>query len=343
MRALIVLTLWLLSLPVLAQDRPAVERDFKAWHVSCRPDGYCAASTSGGDGIVLIVGRHAEQSYWELGFRSPTALPDEWNDFVVAVDGQETTFSLSEEVGAYDQPDQFYFLGIKAQEVMDRMTPGRKMSIAFTGLDSQQRKAEFSLEGFSASTFFIDEQQGRIGSERVASVPPYGLVPIRGGNTVAPNIPVALLDRQRADPECAPLETLANGRDFAVDELTDGYRLYVVPCWSAAYNAGWKVYLEGAGEFTPQYFASFDTASGWTGTPFVVNYDYDPHTKTLTEFNKARGPADCGSQAQWTWNGYLFRLNEYRYRDCPDEADENAEMPEFPVVYAAPEEEEDRD
>ena len=70
-----------------------------------------------------------------------------------------------------------------------------------------------------------------------------------------------------------------------------------MPCWSAAYNFGWKVFVEGAGEYQPQYFASYDTASGWTGTPFLVNYEYDPETKTLIEFNKARGVGDCGAQS----------------------------------------------
>ena len=111
----------------------------------------------------------------------------------------------------------------------------------------------------------------------------------------------------------------------------------MLPCWSAAYNFGAKVYVEAAGEFFVQYFANYGGEDlGWVGSPHLVNYSYDPATKTLSDFNKSRGPGDCGSAGTWRWNGYLFRMEEFRYKDCDDgPVDENAEI-EFPIVYTAP-------
>jgi hypothetical protein len=170
----------------------------------------------------------------------------------------------------------------------------------------------------------------------VASAPPHGLVPVYAGAT-APGIPLALLDRHRADPDCLPFEELANGRDFQVGDLGEGNTVYLIPCQAGAYNFAHKVYV-GHGEesdawFDPQFFADFGTDVGWTGTPYIWNGFYDDATRTLASFAKARGIGDCGSQGTWQWNGYLFVLTEMRARDCSDDIDPDGEMPEFPVVY----------
>ena len=345
MRALLALLLVLvLAAPALAEEPAATSGEFKDWHAACRADGHCAATAYVNRGAeprvadyVLTIGRQAQQTYWEIQFSTLATHGDEWSDFIVTVDDHRTSFSLQPEVGAYGTPDDFFFLGDKAQEMMDNLMPGRNVTIAFTDTDQAPHSASFSLAGLTAALIWIDDQQNRIGSERVAAAAPYGLVPVSGGETEAPAIPQALLDRERGDPECQPFEQLANGRDFTVDELDGGYTLYVIPCWSAAYNFGWKVYLGGADEFTPQYFAAYDgTDYGWVGISTLANYEYDAETKTLMSLDKARGIGDCGAQGTWTWNGTIFRLEQYRYKDCTDDPiDENAELPEFPIVYTA--------
>jgi hypothetical protein len=218
--------------------------------------------------------------------------------------------------------------------VMDRFMPGTAATVDFTDTAQQPKQAAFSLAGLTAALIWIDEQQGRLGSERVASAPPHGLVPIYAGETTAPDVPFALLDRHRADPDCEPLEELANGRDIVVDDLTDGYTLYLLPCQSGAYNFGQKVYVGAAGDyFDPQYFADYQSGVGWTGSPYLWNADYDRETNTVYTFAKARGIGDCGTQAHWQWNGYLFQLMEMRARECTDDINPDAELPEFPVVY----------
>lgn len=344
MRALLMLFAALLfALPAAAQENGEIRRYFRDWLAACRADGYCSAiayvrPNSGGGRDAdywLRVGRHAEGVYWEVSFTTIAAQADPWRDFTVDVDGNSTTFSLSPEVGAYGSANDFYFLGDKAQEVMDRFGPGRTATISFTDTDGNTREAVFSLSGLTAALLWIDEQQHRIGSERVASAPPVGLVPIGEGAEAPAHVPAALLDRHRGDAECEPLEELANGRDIESFDLGDGQQVYFLPCWSAAYNFGWKVYVGSAGDFWPQYFAYYG-GMGWSGTPFVVNYAYDPQTHTLRDFNKGRGVGDCGSQGSWVWDSYAFRLTEYRYRDCGEEIDERGELLEFPLVFGPP-------
>jgi hypothetical protein len=332
MRSLAALVL-LLALPAAAHAQGA--RDFGAWTAACDPSGFCSATSQAQSGnSTFVVARHAEEPYWEVHFDAMGGpVPDQWSDFKVSVDGTDRlTFTPPTQIGAYGQDHDFYLLGDTAQTLMDRMTPGSALSVEFNDAGAAAQSADFSLEGLTAALIWIDEQQHRLGSERVASAPPSGLVPVYAGET-APDIPLALLDRHRADPDCQPFEDLANGRDIVVDDLTDGYTVYLLPCHSGAYNFAQKVYVGASDYFDPQYFADYQPGMGWIGTPYLWNADYDPETNTVYTFAKARGVGDCGTQAHWQWNGYLFQLMEMRARECTDDIDPDAEMPEFPIIY----------
>lgn len=337
--ALLALCLALTAAAATAQD--GATRAFGDWTSACTPSGYCSATTTAGvDGsepparYVFTVGRHTEQSYWELSFAAFGPMPDPWSDFTLVVDGTPAVFSLSDAVGAYGSDRHFYFLGDGAQAVMDRLAPGTTIEVGFTDVDGAPHEIGFSLAGLTAALLWIDEQQRRVGAERVASAPPYGLVPVYAGE-VAPDIPLALLNRHRADPECLPFEELANGRDFVVGDLGEGQTLYLIPCQSGAYNFAQKVYVGSSDDdFEPQFFADYQADVGWLGTPYVWNADFDPETRTIHAFAKARGIGDCGTIGTWQWNGYLFQLTEMRARACSDDIDPEAEMPEFPIIYA---------
>lgn len=326
--------------PAIAQ-----EASFRNWSVSCSSTDYCVAGANltptAGEAdpgeYVLSIGRHREQSYWEISLTAFAAKPDPWKGIAVTVDGESETFSPPTEAGAYGRPEEIFFLGDKAQRVMDRLMPGSAIAIAFTDLSGQPHEATFSLSGLTAALIWIDEKQRRLGSERVASVPPYGLLPA-GEDAPPPEIPQALLDRHAGDPECEPFEALANGRDFEAARLDDNHAIYFIPCWSAAYNFGWKAYVAYAFEsFALQYFAEFSDELGWRGTPWLVNYWFDAATGELGTYNKARGPGDCGSSGLWRWQGYAFRLVEFRAAACSDDIGPEAELGEFPLVYSATE------
>lgn len=319
-------------------------RDIKDWHAECRPDGYCAATASAqadsSAGAVLRVGRHARQSYWELSI-TPVAAPDPLAAFTASVDGAGIGFRSPDEVGAYGAPDDFYFIGPKAQILMDRLMPGRQMSVSFTDTSARPHTALFSLAGLTAALIWIDDRQHRIGSERVAEVPPYGLVPVGPDAPPAP-VPQALIDFHRTQADCDPFETLPSGRDIVAGALDAGQVLYLLPCSAGAYNVRFRAYLGRGGDFEPLYFATYSDHFGWAGTPYLVNPDFDPANLTLSMFDKARAIADCGATAQWQWVDGGFRLVSYRYRSACD-----GDHPgDFPVVYArdpAAMEPEDRD
>ncbi len=331
--SLILLTL--LAAPALGQQTERVLRD---WTAACAPDGYCWTSVAiGRDGTAdlgLRIGRHAQQVYWEIDLVSLGSPADAFSDVTVTVDGVTETFSGSSEVGAYGSPQHLFFLGRKAQSILDAMMPASSISIAFRDMAGVARTASFSLSGLTAALIWIDEQQNRLGSERVAAAPPHGLVPATGIEP-PPDIPPGLLARQDSDPECRPFEDLANGRDFLAAPLGEGTVLYGIPCWGAAYNFGWKFFVATAdGMFAPQSFA--EPIAGWRATSTLVNYAWDNTAMELTSYNKARGVGDCGTSGRWRWADYGFVLVEYRMADCTDgPIAENATVGDFPVVFLA--------
>ena len=150
-------------------------------------------------------------------------------------------------------------------------------------------------------------------------------------------VPAPLLERMRADTECRPFAELANGADIEIDRaFGDGKTLFILPCWSAAYNFGWKVFVEiWEGEYAQMSFAEFYPHTGWTASNVLVNYWYDPATAELGSFSKGRGLGDCGSAGTWVWQEYQFILRSFAYDGTCDSDDSDAELEAFPIVYSA--------
>lgn len=324
--------------PALAQEHGETRRYFTDWLAACRADGYCSATAyenpNPGNGTVadyiLRVGRHAEGIYWEISLATVATMGDAGQPFDVAVDGEGEIFQGPEEVAAYGSINDFFLLGAKAQAVMDRLAPGAEIIVAFTDTDGNWQQAVFSLAGLTASLIWIDEMQGRLGSERVAEAPPVGLDPA-GGTPVSPGISAALLAQHEADTECQPQADLVNGADVESGMVAEGKPIYFLPCWGGAYNFGWKAYVEVfEGEFALQAIPEFSPERGWTATTHLVNYGWDPASQSITTFNKGRGLGDCGTSGEWRWDEFSFRLIEFRSKAECDEGDPG----DFPVVYS---------
>ena len=349
MRLLFVIGFVLVALaPALAQGEGEARRYFRDWLAACRADGYCSATAyqnpNPGNGTVadyiLRIGRHAEGTYWEASFTTVATMADPAVTVSVGVDGAWEDFEKGD-VAPYGSVNEFFLLGPKAQAVMDRLAPGSEITIEFTDTDGGRQQAMFSLSGLTASLIWIDEQQRRLGSERVAEAPPVGLERV-GGDTgpvsdggVGEEIPPPLLAQHAADTECQPMDEIVNGEDIEFGIVGASTPIWFLPCWGAAYNFGWKAYVERfEGEYALQSFAEFTPKTGWTATTHLVNYRWDPATRSINTFSKARGMGDCGASGEWQWDAYSFRLIEYRSKaECDDIIDEDAPMNEFPLVY----------
>jgi hypothetical protein len=162
----------------IANDSGKTRQDFKSWQVSCRIDGYCSAVTGAdadeaGDGLVLKVGRHAQQTYWEISLGTAAAPADIRAAFSAAVDARKPETLAAE---AFGPAHNFYFLGTGAQRLMDQLVHGKSVAFSFSDAGGVDRRAIFRLAGLAAALIWIDTQQHRIGAERVTGAPPYGLL-----------------------------------------------------------------------------------------------------------------------------------------------------------------------
>lgn len=328
-----------------AQQHGELRRYFGDWLAACRDDGYCSATAyvnpNPGDGTVadyvMRIGRHAEEPYWEISFSTVATMADEWQELTVSVDGSPQHFAPRSGWGAYASINDFFLLGDGAQAVFDRLIPGSEVTFAFIDQGGTPHTARFSLTGLTAALLFIDEQQTRIGSERVASVPPEGLAPVGSEQTASPQVPQDLLDRHRGDPECRPLEEIANGRDFVTADLGDGATLYILPCDSYAYNFASRAYVHDGYEYRMLAFPRFTPSMGWTATTLMFLAGYDEATRELNSWFKYRGIGDCGENGTWRWTGFDFELVEFRARECEDSSlGDDDQIDEFPIVFKAP-------
>lgn len=306
------------------------ERGFGNWTASCAPDSICRAVT--GAGPVLSLERHPQQTFWELSVEVSSPPPPYDQDPMIDVDDVAEVFDWYSEFGPYGAPDRFYFLGAKAQAALDRMVNGQRATVHLADADGQPQGYVFSLKGLAAALLWIDEQQYRVGSERVTGAPPYGLLPANIDTDPTIAVPAALVEAHRADEACEPLEELPNGRDSQVERLEDGMLVALLPCGAGAYNFSSKVYVVTGETFELQHFAEFSDYTSWHVSDQLVNAWYDPASRELVSFNKGRGMADCGESGTWRWRGF-FRLEEYRYKG---ECDATGEPGDFPVVYTAP-------
>jgi len=199
MRILIALSLLiLLGGAAAASDSDDAPQHFKQWQSHCRLDGYCLATTAvqakaaGGTDTryALTIGRPAQQTYWEVSVHLARADADSSRAFRAAIDEKTLTFSGPDEIAPYGDIDHFYFLGAGAQSLLDKLVHGTSLNLSFTDRTGSPKDTVFSLAGLRAALIWIDTRQHRLGSERVAETPPYGLVraDLPGGTWMAPAI-----------------------------------------------------------------------------------------------------------------------------------------------------------
>lgn len=169
--------------PPAAAAGPA-SRAFGDWQGNCRADGYCALTlhaalpAAGGSarGDLLRVGRHAEATYWEISLHLLASRAAAGRPFSVSIDaGPARAFTPPDGVAPYGAGNAYYFTGKGAQGLLDRMVAGGRARFGFTDASGAEGVATFTLAGLAAGLMWIDTEQHRIGSERVAEAPPVGV------------------------------------------------------------------------------------------------------------------------------------------------------------------------
>jgi hypothetical protein len=143
-----------------------------------------------------------------------------------------------------------------------------------------------------------------------------------------------VLDRHRAESLCEDPDTdLMGSFDPVIAQLSKTAILYAIPCTAGAYNVAYRLYRRETGEIggvKTLYFATWSGEYGWGGTDLLFNIEADG--PRLSAFYKGRGLGDCGTDGQWVWRDYAYRLERFAAQDtCNGVTAEN-----WPVIFAFP-------
>jgi hypothetical protein len=150
-------------------------------------------------------------------------------------------------------------------------------------------------------------------------------------------VPDPVASRHTQDEVCKDYDAEHLQSSRVADKLDDHHTLYLLPCYTGAYNVIYRVWITDSrspDEVERSLFAGYTDEQGWYGTDQLINADYNPETKTLTAFEKGRGLGDCGAVPTYQWHAGNWRMMEYRYWG---KCDGSRQAEDWPVVFEHPE------
>lgn len=297
-----------------AAVQPAELRTFQDWTVGCDNGRACHA--------VALVPEHWPDDALTMSVRRgpgpadppvlAIALGADSNPAWLSADGRRLAVRLVVAEG---------LTGIAPADAQAAIAALRSAGSLEVHSADGKRLGTVSLKGASAALLYMDEQQRRDGT-------PTALVR-RGSRAPAADAPplpvVAAPAISRARPitlGAAAIRALRARHGCTIDEvggpdeaesvaLTAGQTLLLLACGSGAYNVSFVPFIVRRGGRVG--IAPFDHRPGWwaeEGKPMLVNAAWDSERGLLTSLSKGRGLGDCGTSADYAWDGRAFRLVE---------------------------------
>ena len=293
-------------------------KTFREWTAVCDNVNNCAAygPATDGSGFVMVqlsagpaAKPHVKAGSW--------TLPDGSSRVLLNIDGLNYAGKMEE----VDSESPILSIEAASDQLIRAIANGRAMTLSAGG-----ETAHVTLTGAAAALLWIDERQGRLGSTTAL---------VRKGDRAASTVPAAP-ERPRIQAAAAIAQSNLPSRmpaavanlpavrqcveDDNTSESWDVHRLgsdtllWSVPCGSGAYNFS-RSYVTSGNDGSNARLVSFAT-TGEASTQ-LINSSYDPKSRTVTEFSKARGIGDCGQASEWVWTGRDFALvGEMTMSDC---------------------------
>lgn len=296
---------------------------FKAWMAVCDNVATCAAyGFQGGETDVgyLMIGRKAGPD--EPVRISLVVMPGDdgvpvgkiyWTPLL---DGQPLPGFGRIEAKADDNGYwRSEIAGAEAKAFIAAVRNGDELTVLDGGGTVEGR---FSLAGITATMLWFDETQGRIGTPSGLIRKGYGDNPAapaapvvtRGPETPQTGLPKVLPRTLTALPQIKACDVdYAAASDLTVARLSPGTLLWAVPCTRGAYNTIYAMLLTDETGGQPRHAVFPDApGAGQDQSGELMNISYDPKTRVLSNFDKARGIGDCGATSDWVWTGKAFVL-----------------------------------
>ena len=180
-----------------------------------------------------------------------------------------------------------------------------------------------SLSGASAAMLFMDEAQRRLdtvtalvrtGTRPASAMPPPPELPVVRLPPVPADAPLAFSEARvtalRQEHECT-IDEVGGPDHLETVQVETGTTLILLACGSGAYNLSSLPLIarSRAGEVMVD-IAPFDHQMGIAAEdrPTLTNAAWDAERRRLQEYSKGRGLGDCGTRADYVWDGSSFRL-----------------------------------
>ncbi|WP_026380978.1 DUF1176 domain-containing protein [Afifella pfennigii] len=329
------LALSLLAAPATAQETAT----FKDWSARCAADDGCRAETKG-TSTGLGIDRAADEDGYFIRFDFSDPLPDPQRPLTLLVDGEKIVLAANRGWVLTGEAGRSFVTGDAGlrQKALQAMLQGDQLIVEYIDVTGEPRRQLFSLSGLSASLLWIEDRMGLVGRERVA-IAPQGLPEsgagaaetIKQASIEASGLPEAILHRHMTGSDCeAPDTELMREIPIEVAQVSETAIVYAIPCTVGAYNVSYRLYLRETGEIggaRTLYFPEWSRTFGWSGTDLLFNISLEG--PRLSAFAKGRGLGDCGTQADFTFIDYHYRLDRY----AAEEACEGRQPQDWPVIF----------
>jgi hypothetical protein len=345
MRLIVSLTLAAAALALTAPQASAETKTFRDWLAACDNARSCSA---------FALREDATDQYLRI---ERAAAPDAPLKVSIVLEGKfssvrfqfddRTAVSIPDAsvTGGYSQDLNKTVIDVPADAaLLDALRSAKELKVF---ADNAQRDP-ISLSGAVASLLWIDEQQKRLdtvtalirrGSKPASAVPAPPALPVvnaakPGAAPQDKTFPKAVLAKGRAacgkddpNPEAGEINALSGnllGYWFECRAMSGAYN-----SWSALFIAPRD--KPEAARLVQLPYPRGEVANEGIEKHLIVNAGFDEKTLKLTMFSKSRGPGDCGSAAEWVFDGKEFRLT--RYQAMPICA--GLVSDEWPVIYRA--------
>lgn len=301
-----------------AAVQPGEMRIFEDWAVGCDNGRYCQA-------VSLVPGHLLDQPRLVMSIRR---VPGGEDEPVVTLEADEELCGAS--LTADGRPLRARIIAARTCEVVHPGDAGAVLAALRSARELRASDASgapagaVSLAGASAALLYMDEAQRRVGTvtalarpgaapaSRVPPAPP--LPRVRAAPEIVSSSSIEVSDERiaalRRETGCT-LEEVGGPDEVDMVHVETDKLLILLSCGSGAYNVTALPFiaeLRGGGvAITP---APFDTqwAQAEEGRASLVNAQWDYSRRILSEFPRARGLGDCGTKADYVWDGERFRL-----------------------------------
>ncbi|MDQ0327487.1 hypothetical protein J2R99_003356 [Rhodopseudomonas julia] len=276
---------------------------------------------------------------WYIRFDFSDPLPDPDRPLTLLIDGSKTVLQAQSGWSFTGEAGRSFVRGndrVRAA-LMSSLQDGTQLIVEYIDVTGEPRRQLFSLSGLSASLLWAEEQMGIVGEKRLAATPEQDAVDAEAATDIetlsieASAVPAIVLERHQQSSACEALDSeLMREIPPLISRVSDTAIVYAIPCVAAAYNVTYRLYLRETGEIgglQTLYFPQWSKAYGWSGTDLLFNVALEGDHLSATALG--RGVGDCGTQADFTFLDYAFRLNRY----AAEEECRGRLPADWPVIY----------